>query len=337
MRSYRRAAQADNACDAVSERLPRAPRGIMKILLAYDGSDCAEAAIDDLMAAGLPPDTEAHVISVAEVWLPPPPAGVSICDYAEELRSRPQPFKAWQEHGEEIEEAEAAALAAAGRMRAMFPGWKVTSEGTYGSPAWEILESAAQHHADLIIVGSHGRSAVGRFWLGSISQKVLTEADCSVRVARGKIAVDPAPVRIVVGYDGSEGADAAIASAAARRWPAGSEARIVTVTDLPFAAAVDPSAPTINLAIADNSWLEGLTAGAAEELAAAGLTVESIHEEGSPKSAIVEQAETWGADCIFVGANRSGSRLERFLLGSVSSAVAMRAHCSVEVARKRVR
>jgi hypothetical protein len=45
----------------------------MKILIGYDGSDCAGAALDDLQRSGLPPATEALVISVAEQWLPPPP------------------------------------------------------------------------------------------------------------------------------------------------------------------------------------------------------------------------------------------------------------------------
>ncbi len=44
----------------------------MKILISYDGSGCSEAAIDDLVIAGLPAEGEAIVISVAEVWLPPP-------------------------------------------------------------------------------------------------------------------------------------------------------------------------------------------------------------------------------------------------------------------------
>ncbi len=45
----------------------------MEILIGYDGSDCAEAALDDLKRAGLPPNAEACILSVAEVWLPPPP------------------------------------------------------------------------------------------------------------------------------------------------------------------------------------------------------------------------------------------------------------------------
>jgi len=45
---------------------------MMKILIAYDGSKDAEAAIDDLRFCGLPAAGSAEVVSVAEVWLPPP-------------------------------------------------------------------------------------------------------------------------------------------------------------------------------------------------------------------------------------------------------------------------
>ena len=48
------------------------------------------------------------------------------------------------------------------------------------------------------------------------------------------------------------------------------------------------------------------------------------------------EAEKWGADCIFVGA-RGLNGLERLLLGSVSTAVASYAHCSVEVVRPQFR
>lgn len=69
---------------------------------------------------------------------------------------------------------------------------------------------------------------------------------------------------------------------------------------------------------------------AAEKLRVAGLAVSSVVKEGNPKRVLIEEAEQWEADCIFVGA-RGLRRLERFLLGSVSTAAAERAHCSVEV------
>jgi nucleotide-binding universal stress UspA family protein len=52
----------------------------------------------------------------------------------------------------------------------------------------------------------------------------------------------------------------------------------------------------------------------------------------SPKEAIVEEAERWGADLVVVGSH--GYRgFKRYLLGSVSQAVATRAKCSVEIVR----
>jgi nucleotide-binding universal stress UspA family protein len=72
----------------------------------------------------------------------------------------------------------------------------------------------------------------------------------------------------------------------------------------------------------------------AEKLRRAGLHAEVLIRRGNPADQILEEADSWGADCIFIGAK--GTRgIERLLLGSVSSAVSARAHCSVEVSRKK--
>ena len=55
--------------------------------------------------------------------------------------------------------------------------------------------------------------------------------------------------------------------------------------------------------------------------------------EGTPKHVILEEAETFGADLIVIGAHGYGI-VERFLLGSVSQAVSLHAKCSVEIVRK---
>ncbi len=55
----------------------------MKGLIAYDGSECADSALDDLTHAGLPSKGEALVMSVAEVCLPPsPPSSYEIVQMA---------------------------------------------------------------------------------------------------------------------------------------------------------------------------------------------------------------------------------------------------------------
>jgi nucleotide-binding universal stress UspA family protein len=311
----------------------------MKLLIAYDGSSCSEAALDDLMRAGLPDEGEALVISVAEVWLPPPPEDESLNEYLEELQTEPQPFKSYKESAHAVAETRTLSCHAKKRFKANFPNWEVTSEATYGSPAWEILNRASDFAPDLIVVGSHGRSAFNRLILGSISQKILTEASSSVRIARGRIEVDPTPVRIIIGFDASEGAQAAVQAVAARKWREGSEVKLIAVADSVTPSTIGRFIPPINRIVeevnqAERDWIENLADASLVTLSNAGLSANLEIHTGNPKSVLVEGAEKWSADCIFVGANAYGSRLERFLLGSVSSAVASRAHCSVEVVRK---
>src|SRR5919112_2384298 len=107
----------------------------MKILIAYDGSECAEAALDDLQRAGLPDEAEALVVSVTELWLPPPPP--SVYEVVEEASAAHTPAELQREYVKDspaVEDARGLAARAAGRLGRNFPGWKVTAEGLYGSP-----------------------------------------------------------------------------------------------------------------------------------------------------------------------------------------------------------
>jgi nucleotide-binding universal stress UspA family protein len=68
------------------------------------------------------------------------------------------------------------AFQAAKLVQSLFPAWQVSGEADNGSPVTELITRADEWGADLIVVGSHGRSALGRFILGSVAQKVVTEA-----------------------------------------------------------------------------------------------------------------------------------------------------------------
>lgn len=306
----------------------------MKILIAYDGSHCAESALDDLVRAGLPPEGEALVVTVAEVWLPPPDSTEQIDEFIEDLLVK------HREKGKRLlNEAEIMAKHAAARVERTLAGWNVKHLATYGSPSWEILTAADELDPELIVVGSHGHSILGRLLLGSVSQKVLTEAKASVRIARGKVEIDPSPGRIIIGFDGSLGANAAVEVVKQREWPKGTEVRLVAATDSVVPTAIGRFIPSVAEWADDESklehrWIEQLLEKAAATLAATALSVATQIVEGNPNDVLVREAEKWHADCIFVGANAFGSRLERFLLGSTSSAVASRAGCSVEVVRR---
>jgi nucleotide-binding universal stress UspA family protein len=122
----------------------------------------------------------------------------------------------------------------------------------------------------------------------------------------------------------------------------GSEVRVVVAQDLmkAFPASlldVPAEESAEGMCWAGKAQAEQFAAMALEELRADlgdnGVTVSSVIDDGPPKQVLVRHVEEFGADCIFTGATGYSSRVERFLLGSVSAAVAARAHCSVEVVR----
>ena len=151
------------------------------ILIAYDGSPCADAIITELRHAGLPSALAVHVIAVEELFMTPVadpgqwsaipsmvPALPSVADVNAQLATK----------------ADRTAAHAATQLRAAFPSWTVSSEGKVDSVARAIVSKATNVWADAIFVGSHSRSAVGRFFLGSVSHKIAAEADCSVHICR---------------------------------------------------------------------------------------------------------------------------------------------------------
>lgn len=284
----------------------------MKLLISYDGSETADFALTDLQRAGLPLDAEAIVMSIAESWLPPP----SGYEVIEQLMG--------QKHPRQMGEAAALAQRAAEVVQAFFPGWKVGSEAHHGSPSGEVVSKAEEWGAELIIVGSHGLSGLGRILLGSISHKIVTDAHCSVRVAR-KRQVTTAPPRLILGLDGSEHSEHAVRIVASRRWPEKTEVRLVTATG-PFYELPMDSVET------QLEYTRKIQQRAVEILQQAKLDVTTVIEVTDPKTLLLEEADKWNADCIFIG-TRGHNKLERLLIGSVASAVVSRARCTVEVVR----
>jgi nucleotide-binding universal stress UspA family protein len=63
-------------------------------------------------------------------------------------------------------------------------GFTAESQWRLGKPAEEIMEAAAKHHADVIVMGAKGMGAIVRFLLGSVSTRVVQHANCSVLVVR---------------------------------------------------------------------------------------------------------------------------------------------------------
>jgi nucleotide-binding universal stress UspA family protein len=288
----------------------------MKLLIGYDHSPEATTAVHDLRNAGLPATGEGILLGIADYFIPPaiPESPFSATEQAALIA---------RAHAEErrdtlLHDAQSAALL----LKEDLPGWSLHGEAAIDAPAWGLLKRADEWKADLICVGSPGSSRLERLFFGSICQKVVSHAHCSVRI--GRKGPDGGPLRLLLAMDGSPDARAAAAVICSRRWPAGSEVCIVSVRDSRFAA--------FSGAIFGDSG-EAATKEAEEKFAAAGLKASHEMLDGKPASVLVEKAADWGAHCIFAGAGGHNA-LERLVLGSVSSALTSRAACSVEIVRR---
>jgi len=150
-------------------------------------------------------------------------------------------------------------------------------------------------------------------------------------------------MKILIATDGSDYSKAAVNSVAERPWPQGSEVKIISAMEVPFA-------PTTEAWVLPNSYYSELDRVAREQAEAAvkdaveriesgkasGLEIITKIISGSAREAILDEAERWDADLIVLGSH-GYSGWQRFLLGSVSHAVATHAHCSVEIVRQKPR
>lgn len=320
----------------------------MRLLIAHDGSPGADAALADLQHAHLPENTQALVLTVADVWLPPGSLAPADPD-APGPSAHPTVaaiaitnFEIGASARRAVADADRLAFEAAERLRRSFPGWQISSEARADSPAWGVLAVAEKWQPDLLLAGANGTSSALDEWLvGTVSQKIVTKARCSVRIGRGGSAPDTRP-RLLIGFDGSPDALASIAAVAAREWPAGAEARLVTALNPRLRTGIPEGAiPALAAHHTADDALDAVLQGAAraiETLREAGLTVSDHVRDGEPREVLLEEAKRWDATALFIGAKglvgASGfEHLRRFFIGSTSTALVWRAPCTVEVAR----
>lgn len=107
----------------------------MKILIGYDGSESAAAALRDLQRAGLPDDAEALIVSVADVMMVPAQTNYEIFEQA--LTSRRVTsglLLAQKQTARVLLEAKALTTKASERVRSYFPDWHVHAQEPAGQP-----------------------------------------------------------------------------------------------------------------------------------------------------------------------------------------------------------
>ena len=142
----------------------------MKILLAIDDSRFSQEAALAVLKRASPQRDEVRVLHVVDI-----------------LTNRTPDMNAYYpgvEHERDAQRAIAEALVAETAKLLRSGHLQVTTVVEWGSPKSKIIDAAAQWRADLIVLGSHGRTGLERFLTGSVADAVMRHASCSVELVR---------------------------------------------------------------------------------------------------------------------------------------------------------
>ena len=210
-----------------------------------------------------------------------------------------------------------------------------------GSPVGAILDALRARRVDAIVLGTHGRSGVSRFFLGSTAEGVLRRSDVPVFVVSQRSAVDAASgaafSRIVVAVDDSDPSDAALDAAMDLADPGTTTMVLVHVVNVreTYALAASQRYAATAAIEEERQAAEALLATAAERVRARGITAVTTVLEGEPAESLLEVARAQQADLVAIGTHgRRGIR--RLLIGSVAEGVVRACPVPTLVVRRRV-
>ncbi len=288
----------------------------MKVLIAVDGSESSKLAVQHCLASQWEKATEFRIISVIDFF---------------------EPLVAMQQEKEHhITRLQELVKTCQAEIEAKLPGMPVSSEVLDGYTKTLIVKEAGRWRADLIVLGCRGMSNFKRILLGSVSQSVLNNASCSVRIV--KAAENREKSEVVVALDRSECSKAALNQVLCYPWPDGTSFTVVSaIPDL--SQALDEQNDLMQEFVQKQASLIAEEAGRVVQEGSSslkslpgGFPVEFVTPQGDAREEILRVAESKGATMIFLGSH-SRDAIERMMIGSVSEGVAIHAPCSVEVVR----
>jgi nucleotide-binding universal stress UspA family protein len=306
----------------------------MKLLIAYDGSEHAKAAVRNLGRSGMPSRASALVVSVGEA--PTSPIGTPSLDPTIARRMGTTLEQTRSDAKLNLADAEQLAREGEALVSGAFAAWDVTTHVRLGNPAEVIIDTAEGWGADLTVVGAKGRSVLGRLLMGSVSQVVATKSARTVLVTRH--VVDRGnPVRIIIGIDGSADSIIAVEAVAKRSWSTDTEVRVVAVAGTHRSTDVAKRVPTAAAWIDERNQSERDTAKAALEhsmrlLSSVGLRASEHFVEGGVQTILNDHATRFDADCLYVSGRSFSGDLPAGTADAINALVTS-APCSVEIVR----
>jgi nucleotide-binding universal stress UspA family protein len=142
----------------------------MKILLAVDGSPHSDVAVHEVISRPWPQGSVVRIMSAVQPYTPPSTEMVLAGATLESVTRQ--------------QTEQAAQLTSRGAESVRQAGLEVETAVRQGDPRSAIVDEASEWGADLIVLGSHGRTGIKRWLLGSVAGSVVSHAPCSVEVVR---------------------------------------------------------------------------------------------------------------------------------------------------------
>jgi nucleotide-binding universal stress UspA family protein len=153
--------------------VPRAAQiAFRNILVATDGSPYSTAAVSEAIGIAKKNKCKLTIIAVVPAELATP-TDIEFVATQRELIAEKEMHSA-EKNAKEVKEA------------AIKAGVEVQAFVMTGKPADAIIDIAKEKNADLIVVGSHGRTGLEKLLMGSVAERVIVLASCAVLVVRGK-------------------------------------------------------------------------------------------------------------------------------------------------------
>jgi len=225
-------------------------------------------------------------------------------------------------------------LAAAVQKAKDLDARRVTSRFLTGVPWHQVVETLRTDTAfDLVVMGTHGRSGIARFLLGSVAEKVVRHAPCSVLTVHEHDKPD-AFRSVLCPIDFSESSQRAVDLATEFVEPGGTGITLLHVLELPVTYSGEPSVSGFvdSLDKRAAKHLEAFASRLKATVAVPVITRSRIGSPGGQTLALLEEQP--GFDLVVVGSHgRTG--LSRAFLGSVAEKIVRYAQCPVLVARQR--
>ena len=204
----------------------------------------------------------------------------------------------------------------------------------------EIVAQSAAMHADLLVIGTHGRSGFQRLFLGSVTEKVIRKAACPTLVVPPRApGANTAPVefrRILCPVDFSDSSLDGLARAISMAEEFGTQLTLLHLVELPRRLDQEPGAFDIDRTRAREAAVTDARRRLHDlipEQARTYCTVETAVIEGSAHHAILRYVTEHDCDLVVMGVHGRGA-LDRLLFGSTTHHVIRAAACPVLIARR---